>query len=79
MQTLANIFTPLQDDQFDNFEAEMKRDHVPEGDEEAGDKKIISILQKTWVKMGKRGQDLALQMDLSDRAKELVGRALSEK
>ena len=39
--------------------------------------KIISILQKTWVKMGKRGQDLALQMDLSDRAKELVGKALS--
>lgn len=57
----------------------MKRDHVPEGDSEAGDNKIISILQKTWVKMGKRGQDLALQMDLSDRAKELVGRALAEK
>ena len=29
--------------------------------------------------MGKRGQDLALQMDLSDRAKELVGQALAEK
>lgn len=57
----------------------MKRDHVPEGNTEEGDKKIISILQKTWVKMGKRGQDLALQMDLSDRAKELVGRALAEK
>ncbi|RVX71514.1 hypothetical protein B0A52_05086 [Exophiala mesophila] len=53
------------DDQFDDFEKEH--------DEE----KIISILQKTWVKMGKRGQELALQMDLSDRAKELVGKALS--
>lgn len=57
----------------------MKRGHVTEGNQEEGDKKIISILQKTWVKMGKRGQDLALQMDLSDRAKELVGRALAEK
>lgn len=57
----------------------MKRGHVQEGNQEEGDKKIISILQKTWVKMGKRGQDLALQMDLSDRAKELVGKALAEK
>jgi len=57
----------------------MKRGHVEEGNHEEGDKKIISILQKTWVKMGKRGQDLALQMDLSDRAKELVGQALAEK
>ncbi|KEF60929.1 uncharacterized protein A1O9_02493 [Exophiala aquamarina CBS 119918] len=53
------------DDQFDEFEKGHDED------------KIIGILQKTWVKMGKRGQDLALQMDLSDRAKELVGRALS--
>lgn len=57
----------------------MKRGHVEEGDNEEGDQKIISILQKTWGKMGKRGQDLALQMDLSDRAKELVGRALQGK
>ena len=53
------------DDQFDQFE----KAH----DEE----KIIGILQKTWVKMGKRGQDLALQMELSERAKELVGKALA--
>jgi hypothetical protein len=45
--------------------------------QEHDEDKIISILQKTWVKMGKRGQELALQMDLSDRAKELVGKALS--
>ena len=45
--------------------------------QEHDEEKIISILQKTWVKMGKRGQELALQMDLSDRAKELVGKALS--
>jgi hypothetical protein len=53
------------DDQFDDFE---------KGHDEA---KIIGILQKTWVKMGKRGQELALQMDLSDRAKEMIGKALS--
>ncbi len=53
------------DDQIDEFE----KNH----DEE----KIISILQKTWVKMGRRGQELALQMDLSERAKELVGKALA--
>ncbi|KIX10146.1 uncharacterized protein Z518_01227 [Rhinocladiella mackenziei CBS 650.93] len=53
------------DDQFDEFEKGHDED------------KIISILQKTWVKMGKRGQELALAMDLSDRAKELVTKALS--
>ncbi|KAL6241179.1 hypothetical protein RBB50_011858 [Rhinocladiella similis] len=53
------------DDQFDEFE----KGH----DEE----KIISILQKTWTKMGKRGQELALAMDLSPRAKEMVGKALA--
>jgi hypothetical protein len=53
------------DDQLDKFE----REH----DEE----KMIGILQKTWVKMGARGRELALSMDLSPRGKELVGKALS--
>ncbi|KIW75856.1 hypothetical protein Z517_10601 [Fonsecaea pedrosoi CBS 271.37] len=53
------------DDQFDDFE----KGH----DEE----KIIGILQKTWVKMGQRGQELALAMDLSERAKEMIGKALA--
>jgi hypothetical protein len=52
------------DDQFEAFEKEHDED------------KIVSILRKTWVKMGKRGQELALGMELSDRAKELVGKAL---
>lgn len=56
----------------------MKREYTTKSNAEDSDQKIISILRKTWVKMGKRGQDLALQMDLSDRAKELVGRALAE-
>ena len=52
------------DDQFDQFEKEH--------DEE----KIVGILRKTWAKMGARGRELALGMELSERAKELVGRAL---
>lgn len=54
------------DDQFDSFERK------PEIDEE----KIITILRKTWNKMGQRGRELALAMDLSDRAKVLIDMAL---
>jgi Domain of unknown function (DUF4202) len=52
------------DDQFDEFE----RGH----DEE----KIVGILKKTWGKMGGRGRELALQIDMGGRAKELVDKAL---
>lgn len=54
------------DDQFDGFESK------PEIDEE----KMVGILRKTWGKMGDRGRELALGMDLSDRAKLLIGKAL---
>ncbi|KAL1857292.1 hypothetical protein Plec18170_003411 [Paecilomyces lecythidis] len=53
------------DDQFEEFEKGY--------DEE----KIISILRKTWGKMSDRGHELALQIQMSDRAKELVGKALA--
>ncbi|RDW73461.1 hypothetical protein BP6252_07368 [Coleophoma cylindrospora] len=53
------------DDQFDAFEKEH--------DEE----KIISILRKTWGKMSEKGHELALNMELSDSSKALVGKALS--
>lgn len=53
------------DDQFEKFEKEHDED------------KIIGILQKTWAKMSEGGQKLALEMELSDRAKGLVGKALS--
>ncbi|KAK0735494.1 hypothetical protein B0T21DRAFT_412116 [Apiosordaria backusii] len=55
------------DDQFDDFESK------PEIDEA----KIVSILQKTWGKMSEEGRALALGMDLSERAKMLVGKALA--
>ncbi|KAG6072479.1 hypothetical protein E4U31_003490 [Claviceps sp. LM219 group G6] len=54
------------DDQLDAFEA---KEHVNE-------EKMVIILGKTWAKMTEQGRKLALEMDLSDRARMLVGRAL---
>ncbi len=55
------------DDQFDEFE---KRDDLNE-------EKVVNILKKTWGKMSPRGREIALEMDLSDRAKALIGKALA--
>jgi hypothetical protein len=52
------------DDQFEEFEKEH--------DEE----KIVSILRKTWGKMSEEGHDLALQINMSEKAKGLVVKAL---
>ncbi|GAB0138876.1 hypothetical protein EsDP_00007098 [Epichloe bromicola] len=54
------------DDQFDDFEA---KDDIDE-------EKMVAILRKTWGKMTEEGRQLALGMDLSDRAKTLIGKAL---
>ena len=54
------------DDQFDEFERGLK-------DEE----KIVGILRKTWAKMGERGRELALGIQMSGRARELVGKAIA--
>ncbi len=54
------------DDQFEEFEKQH--------DEE----KIVSILRKTWGKMSHRGHELASEISMSDRAKSLVAKALSE-
>jgi hypothetical protein len=55
------------DDQFDGFEAK----------DELDEDKIVSILQKTWVKMSEKGREIALGLDLSARAKALIGKALA--
>jgi ribosomal protein L22 len=52
------------DDQFDEFEKEH--------DEE----KIVTILRKTWGKMSEKGHELALQINMSEKAKGLVEKAL---
>jgi hypothetical protein len=54
------------DDQFDDFGRKGTVDEP----------KIISILRKTWAKMTPRGHELALAMQLSDTAKDLIGKAL---
>ena len=52
------------DDQFEEFE----KGH----DEE----KIIGILRKTWAKMSERGRELALKMEMSERSRSLIEKAL---
>ncbi|KAK8924525.1 hypothetical protein VCV18_004946 [Metarhizium anisopliae] len=54
------------DDQFDDFEAKAEMD----------EDKMVGILRKTWGKMTDEGKKLALAMDLSDRAKVLIAKAL---
>jgi Domain of unknown function (DUF4202) len=53
------------DDQFEGFE----REH--------DEKKIIDILRKTWGKMSERGRELALEIPMSEKSKELIGKALA--
>ena len=52
------------DDQFDDFKNHHDAD------------KIVNILKKTWGKMSKEGQDMALELPMTDDCKDLVGRAL---
>lgn len=55
------------DDQFDDFESKANLE----------EDKMVSILRKTWGKMSEPGRQLALAMDLSDKAKTLIGKALA--
>lgn len=55
------------DDQFDDFESKSDLD----------EDKMVNILRKTWIKMGQEGQQLALKMNHSERAMELIGKALA--
>ncbi|CAF9940541.1 MAG: hypothetical protein ALECFALPRED_008708 [Alectoria fallacina] len=64
-QTLEDVACLVfLDDQFEEFEKQH--------DEE----KIVKILQKTWEKMSEKGHELALELPMSDRCKDLVGKAL---
>lgn len=53
------------EDQFDAFEKEHNED------------KVVDIVRKTWGKMSAKGRELALGMNHSDRALELVKKALA--
>lgn len=66
-QTLEDVACLVfLDDQFDRFEREL-------GDEV----KMVGILKKTWGKMSERGRAEALRIELSERARELMQRALA--
>lgn len=65
-QTLEDVACLVfLDDQFEEFE---------KGHDEA---KIINILKKTWGKMSQRGHELALEISMSERARDLVLKALA--
>jgi hypothetical protein len=66
VQTLEDVACLVfLEDYFDDFATEHDDD------------KLVDILQKTWVKMSERGRRAALALELSGRARELVGRALA--
>jgi len=52
----------------ENYFAEFASQHDPE--------KVIHILQRTWKKMSAQGHQHALQLQMSDPARDLVQRAL---
>ena len=54
------------DDQFDKFEKESGID----------EEKMVGILRKTWGKMSEEGRKLAQGLELSERGKALIGKAL---
>ena len=65
-QTLEDVACLVfLDDQFEEFEKQH--------DEE----KIVKILRKTWGKMSDIGHELALELPMSERCKDLVGKALA--
>ncbi|KAI9722326.1 MAG: hypothetical protein M1812_001798 [Candelaria pacifica] len=66
-QTLEDVACLVfLDDQFEAFEKEHDED------------KIVGILRKTWGKMSEKGHELALGISMSERAAELVKKALAE-
>jgi hypothetical protein len=44
--------------------------------QEHDDAKLVDILARTWMKMSERGRSAALELPLSERALELIGKAL---
>ncbi|KAJ5168210.1 uncharacterized protein N7482_003804 [Penicillium canariense] len=66
-QTLEDVACLVfLDDQFDQFERQI-----------ADEEKIVGILRKTWAKMSEAGRAEALRIDLSEKGKALVQRALA--
>ncbi|KAI9747598.1 MAG: hypothetical protein M1815_004067 [Lichina confinis] len=65
-QTLEDVACLVfLDDQLDQFERAFEEE------------KMLSILRKTWAKISDAGHELALQLAMSDRARELVAKAVA--
>jgi len=45
--------------------------------EKYNEEKTIDILRKTWKKMSSKGQNAALELELSDHSQDLISRALA--
>ena len=66
-QTLEDVACLVfLDDQLDNFERQL-----------ADEEKMVDILRKSWAKMSEKGRAEALNMQMSEKGKELVTRALA--
>ncbi|TKX22957.1 hypothetical protein C1H76_4993 [Elsinoe australis] len=66
-QTLEDVACLVfLDDQFEEFREKHDED------------KIVNILRKTWGKMGKKGQAMALEMRMDEESRRLVEKALSD-
>ena len=52
----------------ENYFADFARDHDAE--------KLVRILRKTWKKMSPRGHEAAMTLQLGDRERELIAKAL---
>ena len=55
------------DDQFEEFEKGF----------EGGEEKMLGILRKTWGKMSEKGRDEALRLNVGEKGKQLLGKALA--
>jgi len=42
------------------------------------EEKVVEILQKTWRKISKTGQEAALKLAVSEKGKEPIGKAISD-
>ncbi|WP_258104005.1 DUF4202 domain-containing protein [Marinoscillum sp. MHG1-6] len=51
--------------------------HIADFAEGKEEDKLIDIIQKTWAKMSQKGQDLALQLPLSEPVLHLIKKALN--
>ena len=66
-QTLEDVACLVfLDDQLDKFEGQL-----------ADEEKMVDILQKSWGKMSEKGRAEALNIQMSERGKELVTKALA--